>query len=146
MIIPRIKCKWVKSHPTKELVKVGSALDAVNILRSLYEPHEIGLRENFYALFLNRNNRVIGYDHISKGTQDMSLVDVKMIAAPALGVMANQVIICHNHPSGSLKPSQSDVLMTKKIREALLLFGITLIDHIILTETDFHSMVSEGTI
>lgn len=140
-----MQCKWVYSHKVKrsELPKITTAGDAVAIFRQLFGEHEINLREHFYALFLNNAGRVVSYDHVSFGGTDMTVVDVKMIAAPALGAMATQVVICHNHPSGKVTPSDTDKFTTKRIREGLLLLGIKLIDHIILTEDSFYSFANE---
>lgn len=146
MKIPKMKCKWVYSHKIKrsELPRIQTAGDAVAIFRQLFDEHEINLREHFYALFLNNSARVVSYEHVSCGGTDMTVVDMKMIAAPALGAMATQVVICHNHPSGKVTPSDNDKLITKQIRKGLLLLGIKLVDHIILTEDSFYSFANEA--
>lgn len=148
MIIPKIKCKWVFSHEVKrsELPKINTPGEAVQIFRQLFDENELQLREHFYALYLNTAARVIGYELISVGGIDQAPVDVRMVAAPALGVMASSVVLCHNHPSGANVPSDADKIITKRLRDGLLLLGIKLIDHIILTEDSSYSFANEGAI
>lgn len=81
---------------------------------------------------------------ISDGRLDSVTVDIRAIVRIALESNASSVFLCHNHPSGTLKPSLSDKLITKELRRALHLFSIDLVDHIILTETGYLSLADDG--
>ncbi|NIG56926.1 DNA repair protein RadC [Chitinophaga sp. Cy-1792] len=102
--------------------------------------------ESFYVMFLSNAYKVLHTRCISTGGMCGTTVDPKIIFREALEVHATKMILCHNHPSGSLRPSQSDVSMTRKIKNAANLFDIEVIDHIIVSETGFISLVEEGVI
>jgi hypothetical protein len=93
----------------------------------------IEVQEHFIALYLSQANKIIGYYHHSTGTINSTPVDIEIIAAVALKTLAKAVIISHNHPSGNLQPSDADKILTKRVKEALRLFDIALLDHIIVT-------------
>jgi len=97
---------------------------------------DIQLVESFNVLFLNRSNQVKGFYTLSKGGIDTVIVDVRLLFSIALKTLSTAIVVAHNHPSGSLTPSKSDDLLTKKIKDASKLLGITLLDHIILTPTN----------
>ena len=86
----------------------------------------------------------IAVSKIAQGGICGTVVDMKIIAKMAVDCLASGVIICHNHPSGSLMPSQSDVEMTQKLNGALLLLDTKLLDHIILTADGFYSFADRG--
>ena len=132
-----------KRNPV-EKVKVTSSTDAAKYLRPLYE--DIDLRERFYALYLNRQNRIIGHSLISMGGVTGTVVDPKLIFSTALKVLASSIILSHNHPSGNLKPSEEDLKITKKIKDGCALLDMQLFDHVILTEEGYYSFADEGQI
>ena len=99
--------------------------------------------EEFWMLLLNRANFVIKKELISKGGIAGTVVDTKLIFNSALSHFASAIIICHNHPSGNLKPSNADRSITKKIKEAGQLLDIALLDHIIISDNDFYSFADE---
>lgn len=103
----------------------------------------IEVQEHFIALFLNTANQVIGYYHHSSGTLTSTLVDIQLLAATALRVLARGVVIAHNHPSGNLRPSEADRSITQRIRTALQYFDIKLLDHLILTAKGYYSFAEE---
>jgi DNA repair protein RadC len=92
----------------------------------------IAMKEQFLAICLNRSNRVIGTKLHFIGGLSSVIVDLKVIAATAVGLMASTAIICHNHPSGNLEPSKQAKLITARLKEGLALFDINLIDHLIV--------------
>ena len=104
----------------------------------------IEVQEHFVALYLSQANKIIGYYHHSTGTINSTPVDIEIIAAVALKTLAKAVIIAHNHPSGNLKPSEADRIITKRIKEALKLFDIKLLDHIIITKEGYYSFTDEN--
>lgn len=102
--------------------------------------------ETFYVMFLNNANKVLHYRCISSGGTASTVVDTKIIFREALEAGATRLLLCHNHPSGSLRPSQADIRITHKIKELGQLFDIDILDHIIVSETGYYSLVEEGVI
>lgn len=103
-------------------------------------------KENFVSLFVDKNKRLICYEVVSSGTVDRTAVYPREIAELALRRKATYVIIAHNHPSGSLIPSEEDISMTARIAKALETLDIKLLDHIIVTDTSFLSMKAQKLI
>lgn len=97
--------------------------------------------ESVFILLLNQNNTSIGYAKISQGGICSTIVDIKIVCKYVVDSLAQGVILCHNHPSGNLKPSQADINVTNKLKEALAHLDSKLIDHVILTENDYYSFV-----
>lgn len=102
--------------------------------------------ERFYVMYLNHANKVLHYSHISTGTITSALVDTRVIFREALDAAATKLLLCHNHPSGSLRPSQADIRITHKIKDVGQLFDIQVLDHIIVSETGYCSLMEEGMI
>ncbi|KGE13283.1 RadC family protein [Sphingobacterium deserti] len=100
--------------------------------------------EEFWVLYLNTACKLIDKQLIGKGGNDFTPVDVRVVLKYALNTHANSVILIHNHPSGTLKASQADKLLTKKIRDAALLLDIKVNDHIIFTDEGYLSFRDEG--
>lgn len=100
--------------------------------------------EHFYIILLNRANRIIGIEKISEGGVSGTLVDAKIVFRRALLKKASCIILAHNHPSGSLAPSQADIELTKKIVKAAEVLDIIVLDHIIYTNTSYYSFADEG--
>jgi DNA repair protein RadC len=104
----------------------------------------IDVQEHFIALFLSQANKIIGYYHHSTGTINSTQVDIEVLTATALKVLAKAVIIAHNHPSGSLKPSEADKKVTERVKKALAMFDIALLDHMIVTRESYYSFIDNG--
>ncbi|MBL0310348.1 MAG: DNA repair protein RadC [Bacteroidetes bacterium] len=102
--------------------------------------------EEFYALFLNKSNRVMSHRHISSGGVSGTVADLKIILKHAVELLASSIIAVHNHPSGNLKPSQADIELTKKLKEAGKLLDVSLLDHLIVGEKSYYSFADEGMI
>lgn len=102
--------------------------------------------ESFHAMYLNSASKILRTSCISIGGITNTLADPRVIFKEALELGATHLILCHNHPSGNLKPSSSDIKLTKKIKEAGLLLDITVLDHIIVSEAGYCSMEEEGFI
>jgi DNA repair protein RadC len=103
-------------------------------------------REVFAVLFLNQANRVNHFEVISQGGITGTVADPRLILKKALDHHAVNIILCHNHPSGNLKPSKADEELTHKIREAARFFDIKVIDHIIVSNGGYFSFADEGLI
>lgn len=102
--------------------------------------------ESFHVLYLNSASRALKTSCISTGGITHTVVDAKVIFREAVALSATQIILCHNHPSGNLRPSQADIIITKKLQAAANLFDINILDHIIVSEAGYCSMVEDGFI
>jgi DNA repair protein RadC len=100
--------------------------------------------EEFWVLYLNKANKIIDRERISSGGVSGTVVDVKMIMKSAVEKLASGMSICHNHPSGNLHPSDADIQLTKKIKEAAKSLDILLLDHIIIGDKDYYSFADEA--
>jgi DNA repair protein RadC len=129
--------------PGTEKTKITSSKDAFRIFQPMLGdlPHE-----EFWVLLLNRSNRVIDKICISKGGITGTVIDTRLILKQALDRLTSGIILCHNHPSGNLEPSDADKLITEKIRKAAGFMDITLIDHIIIGENNYYSFTDTGLI
>lgn len=104
-----------------------------------YKKHEV-----FAVLFLNQANKIMHYEVLSEGGITGTVADPRIILRKALSHDAVNLILCHNHPSGSIKPSRADKELTAKIKEAALLFDMTVLDHIIVSADGHYSFADEG--
>ncbi len=122
--------------------------DSVTSSRDVYDvmlPQLIDLPyEEFWILLLNRANHIIGRNRISIGGVSGTVVDSKMVFKPAIEALASSIILVHNHPSGNLKPSQADIELTRKLKNAGKCLDIVVIDHIIISHTGFYSFGDEN--
>jgi DNA repair protein RadC len=100
--------------------------------------------EEFWILFLNRSNRIINRMKLSQGGISGTVTDVRIVMKNAIECLASGIIVCHNHPSGNLNPSESDSKITQKIKEAGNLMDIQLLDHLIISEKDYYSFADNG--
>jgi DNA repair protein RadC len=124
-------------------VQVTSSEKSADFIRQFYQD-DIAIYESFFLLLLNRQCQTIGYAKISQGGITGTVVDVRIIAKYAVDSLATSIILAHNHPSGNLQPSEQDILLTNKVKDAMKLFDISVLDHIILTEDDFYSFAYKG--
>lgn len=118
----------------------------MEVFREHFDEDEMDYRESFFALYLNQANRVLGIKKISECGISSTLVDVRIVMQAALLCNATAMIVAHNHPSGNLKPSSSDIKMTSQIKEAAKILNISLLDHIILTSDSYLAFADEGLI
>jgi DNA repair protein RadC len=144
--VPEFEIKKIKQDLHIKSDKITSSSDAVNIFREIWNPDTINAFEQAYVLYLNKNNKVIGYYAHSSGGVDGTVMDVQMISGMALKSLAKGVIIAHNHPSDNTQPSDADTRITKQLKEGLKLFNILLVDSLILTENNYRSFADEGWI
>jgi DNA repair protein RadC len=101
--------------------------------------------EEFKLLLMNRSNSVLGIMPVSKGGLSRTVTDVRLIFQGAIKTNASWIIVCHNHPSGNLNPSESNTKITNKIKEAGNLMDIQLLDHLILTmDGSYYSFADNG--
>ena len=102
------------------------------------------ISEEFWVIFLNHRNKVIGKEKISSGGITSTIVDVRLVFKNALDRLATAIILVHNHPSGTLKPSRPDIQLTNKIKEAGKILDIQLLDHLIISDAGYFSFADEG--
>ena len=127
-----------KSNAHK-VTHILSSTDAEAVFRPLFE----GLNhEECWVIFLTSSARIVDRMKISQGGVQATVVDNRLIFKRALELLATQIIIAHNHPSGSNEPSQADITLTNRIKAAAALFDINLIDHLIITATGAYSFKS----
>jgi len=120
---------------------VKSSSDIANYLKIKLKDYR---HEVFAVLFLNRSNRINHFEIISEGGLTGTVADPRIILRKALEQDAVNIILCHNHPSGSLRPSKADEQITLKIKEAAKFLDITVLDHIIVSEEGYFSFADDG--
>lgn len=128
------------ANPLQKTI-ISTSRDIADYLQARLKDYR---HEVFAVLFLNRANKINHFEIISEGGITGTVADPRVILRKALEEDAVNIILCHNHPSGSLKPSRADEQLTSKIREAARLLDITVIDHIIVSETGYYSFADEG--
>ncbi|HYH15910.1 MAG TPA: DNA repair protein RadC [Flavisolibacter sp.] len=120
---------------------ISSSADVAAYLQTLFKDYQ---HEVFAVLFLNRSNKINHFQIISEGGITGTVADPRIILKRALEENAVSLILCHNHPSGSLKPSRADEELTQKIKEAARFFDIKVLDHLIVSEDGYFSFADEG--
>jgi DNA repair protein RadC len=127
-----------------ERPSITSSRDAYQLFLILWEEGKLDLVEQFKVLFLNRANKVLCIYNLSSGGITGTVADPRLIYAAALKVHAVSLILCHNHPSGSLKPSLADEELTRKIKTAGTYFDMKVFDHLIISSEGYYSFADEG--
>ena len=125
---------------------IKDSKDIHDVLKQIWDENKIEMVEEFKVLFLNRANRIIGVYDASSGGITGTVADPRLILAAALKSLAISIVLSHNHPSGSFKPSRADEELTIKIKEAAKYHDIRVIDHIIITAEGYYSFADEGLI
>ncbi len=126
----------------KPKVKIKNSEDALNQLKPLFK--RINYNEQAYMLLLNRANNTLGWVRLSEGGIFGTVMDIRIILQHALMAHATGIILAHNHPSGNIQPSQTDLNITRKIKSCCQLMEIDLVDHIIVTDTSYYSMADNA--
>jgi DNA repair protein RadC len=125
----------------KVLDEVKSSRDGYNIMRR----HLMDLNhEEFWIMLIGRSSKVLAKELVSKGGLSGTVADPKIIFHMALQHQASAIIMVHNHPSGNLKPSREDLVLTKKIADAGRMLDINVLDHLIITDSGYFSFGDEG--
>lgn len=130
-----------RSEDVVELKKITSSKIIFEIMQPIIGelPHE-----EFWIIYMNNSNKVIAKSQLSKGGITGTLVDVRIVFKTALEMGATALILCHNHPSGTLIPSDADKQITRKLKLAGDSLEIKVLDHLIVTETSYFSFADEG--
>ena len=141
--VPEIKIRMNKGK-IFDVNKVTTSREVYEILKRIFGRNTI--QENFVMLLLNRANKLIGYYKHTIGSTSATIVDVPMLIGLATKALAQGIVISHNHPSGTLTPSDPDREMTRNISQALKTVKINLLDHLIYTNDGYYSFADEGTL
>ena len=123
--------------------KINSSREIASYLQTSFKDYNY---EVFAVLYLNQANKINHFEVLSTGGITSTVVDPRIVIRRALEEEAVNIILCHNHPSGSLRPSRADLDITKKIKDAAILFDIRLLDHLIVSEEGYLSFADEGLI
>jgi DNA repair protein RadC len=126
---------------TREKIFIRNSAGVFELMQGTIGPLD---HEEFWIITLNRAHRVINSQKISQGGLTGTVIDTRMILRHALDKKATSLVICHNHPSGNTRPSEADISITKKIKEAAELMDISLLDHLVITSDAYFSFADEG--
>jgi len=132
-----------REQSPEEKPKLETSKSAFDMIKGDLQdlPHE-----EFWVLLLNRANRLVKKKRVSEGGVSGTVADPKIIFKFAIDELASGIIVCHNHPSGNLKPSDSDINLTRKLKEAGKVLEIAVLDHIIVAHHQYFSFADEGLI
>jgi DNA repair protein RadC len=142
--VAEVQLSYRTQVPPSQRPQIRKADDAYRILLSVWDGDTLELSETFIVLLLNRANRVMGYLVLSQGGITGTVADIRLIFVAALKAAACNILLAHNHPSGNLEPSEADKTLTAKIVEAGRLLDIQVIDHLIVSPTDYFSFADRG--
>lgn len=144
--IPEIKISvsFDKNVKKSELFKITSSRTAYELFKQTFNADTFNWHEEAILLCLNNSNKVVGFYKISSGGITGTVIDVRMIFTIALNSLATSIMLAHNHPSGTLVASQSDIDITKKLKSAGEVMDIKLLDHLIITDEDYFSFSDNG--
>ena len=146
--VSEVKISYRPKVRPSERPKVTCSKDIYILLteNGVFDPEAIEHREFFKLLLLNNAGRLLGITHLSEGGTNEVIVDIRHIMQAAILANATGIVLCHNHPSGNLKPSVADDKMTEKVKAACAIFGISLTDHLVLSSESYYSYADEGSI
>jgi DNA repair protein RadC len=147
-IVSEVELIYKTNIKPSERIKIEDSKKVYEVLKTVYDYNKIEHKESFYAMYLNRANKILAVILISEGGTSACLVDVKLIFQAALKLNASGIILSHNHPSGQLQPSNADIQITNKVKEAAKLLEMQVIEHIIVTPEDnsYYSFSDNGQI
>lgn len=129
-----------------EMVKVIKSSDAEPVFRAFIDEKRMDYKEFFLVMVLSQAQHVLGIAEIAVGSTVGAGVNTKEIFQLALKANATNVILCHNHPSGNLKPSSQDISLSSSIHTFGKMIGISIVDHLILTSEGYYSLADNGEI
>jgi DNA repair protein RadC len=144
--VAEIQLTYKSNVKPSQRPRISGSRDAFNILKENWDHGKIEFVEQFKAMFTNRANRVLGILDVSTGGVTGTVADPRVIFAAGIKAGACGVIVAHNHPSGNLLASQSDIELTKRLKEAGKILEIQLLDHVIVTSEGYFSFADEGLI
>jgi len=143
-----VSVKYSAKVKPSDRQKITKSNDSINVLKAFYEKlGSIEHREVFTIILLDRGNKILGIVKVAEGSATACVVDVQYILRCAILTNSQALILCHNHPSGEMRPSELDKKVTNRIIEAAKLLDITILDHLIIgVEDNYYSFADEGLI
>ena len=142
--MPKMEISYSTSNVKKVTIKDSKS--AYKCLLPLFNQNTIEYSESFYAIFLNRINNTIGWSEMSKGGISSTVIDCRELLSLALLSGSSGIILAHNHPSGNLQPSESDIALTHKLTLTAQLLDIKILDHLIISKQSYYSFADNGKI
>lgn len=142
MKVKRYKIVSTQEEFEHPVIKITSSHLMANYLRQIWHD-DMSVIESFYAIYLDRANNIKGVALISTGGTNGTICDIKLIFKYAVDLLAEAIILSHNHPSGNNQPSEQDKQTTKKIQTVANCLGVSILDHIIMTEENYFSFADE---
>lgn len=142
--VNEIEIVYKNKIPYQDRIQVQSSSTAYEILRQCWDENRIELVEQFKILLLDRRHTCLGVSEIATGGITGCVVDPRIVFATALKTRASGLILAHNHPSGNLKPSESDISLTRRLLHGGKLLDISVLDHLIITPHQYYSFADEG--
>ena len=130
-----------RAEGVEQAAKITSLDDVISLMQSKLAELD---HEEFWVVYVNQANTILKVEQVGSGGLTSTTVDIRSIIKTAVAVSATGLFLCHNHPSGNLKPSEPDITMTQKVRKAAEMFDIRIQDHIILHKEDAYSFYAEG--
>ncbi|RKR07964.1 RadC-like JAB domain-containing protein [Maribacter vaceletii] len=131
--VNEIQVSYKERVPAPFWQKISSSQDASDLLFQHWNKNTIELHESFKVMLLNNSNKVKGIYQLSEGGITGTLIDLRILFAVVLKTVSVAIILCHNHPSGKLEPSEADKRITEKIKKAAELLDVKVLDHLIIT-------------
>lgn len=131
----------LRAEKVEQQLQIHNCFDVVNLMQNKIANLD---HEEFWAIYMNQANRILSTVQISKGGISNTPVDTRIIMQQAVLNKATQIVLCHNHPSGSVRPSHADIQLTKKLQKAANLMDILLLDHIIIHREEYFSFMEDG--
>src|SRR5439155_6589076 len=142
--VAEIELVYKSKVKASERPLISSSFDGYRLLLQTWEEGKIDFVEQFKVMLLNRANKVLGIYLVSTGGVTGTIADPKLIFAAALKAGACSILLSHNHPSGSLKPSRQDEELTQKIKAGGKFLDIQVLDHLIISSESYYSFADQG--
>lgn len=143
--ICEVKAVYSTKIKASERPKIRCSSDIIKYFRPFFAEN-MEQKELVFMMLLDRGNKILGIVKIGEGSAVGCVIDIQYCLRIAILTNAQAVCVCHNHPSGELRPSESDKTVCKKLQDAMKLVDITMIDNLIITESDYYSFADEGLI
>ena len=144
--IAEVQLSYRNTIPYDKRTKIRDAKDAYKVMLKIHDDDTLDYIETFKVLYLNQNNHILGCRTISEGGLASTCCDVRTILQGALLANAVGIILAHNHPSGNVTPSLSDIKTTNQSTKAAKQLDIQVLDHIIYTRENCYSFADDGQI
>ncbi|MNW96100.1 hypothetical protein D3C86_255270 [compost metagenome] len=142
--VAEVQLSYKPHFRAQERPQISTSEQAYKVLIDNWDMNLINYIEQAKMILLNRNNRVLGIVNLSTGGSASTVMDSRILFTIALKATATSIIICHNHPSGNLRPSSEDIRITEKIKQAGKLLEIEVHDHLIISENSYFSMAEKA--